>query len=322
MPAFPDLARTAEESADLTAGDLLDGPFQVELRGVLMQAIGCEGPLVVTQVLDGFGVPDTRNQDVPKPQRHGLYASPQFLGGRSMFVAVAAFASSIAALMAAKADLGGAWAPVDFATDADYVIPLAFTLADAATKYVVFGKPMRAPWGYATLARTYLSAHPFVDEALCEFLATDPLVYGLDLRSAVATLGTITGGHGWPHGWPHGWGTATPGSASCVNIGNQAVSPRVTIAAGTDTLANPSLLNLTTGQAWQIAITLAAGDFLVVDFAARSVLLNGTSDRGNLVVRPPSEWWQLQPGTNVVQFGGTGTGSPSANIEWHDGYLI
>lgn len=322
MPAFPDLARTSEESADLLVGDLLTGPFQVELRGVLMDSLACSGLVIGDkQFLDGFGVPDTRNQDVERAMRHGLHASPQYLGGRHMTVGVAAIASTLALLKTYKKSLGAAWAPIDADTDADFRLPMAFTLASLTDAYLVFGKPLRAPWNYQTLLKTYATQEPFVDAALCEFLATDPRIYSLILQSTAATLGTASGGHGWSRGWPHGWGTATPGSASCINAGNFQTYPRITIAAGTGMLSNPTVSNVTTGKSWQIALTLAAGDFLVVDFQEQTAKLNGTADRQSFVTRPPSTWWTLPPGTNTVQFTGTGTDA-TATIEWRDASLL
>lgn len=320
MPVYPDVARTASDAADITVGDLLTAPFQVELRGVLMDSIQCSNGLVITKFLDGFGVPQARNLDLERAQRHGLHASPQYLGGRSMKVAVGAFGSSLAALMTLKASLGTAWAPVDADTDADYVVPMAFTLGAASSKYVVFGKPMRAEWSYDLLVRTYGEQAPWAEAALCEFLATDPRIYSLPLQSAVATPGVISGGHGWPHGWAHGWGTATPGSATVVNGGNFPTYPRITFSPGASALVNPTIANATTGLSWQIALTINPGDVLVVDFAEQVARLNNTANRNTYIVRPPSSWWQLQPGSNLIQLAASGSGS--ATIEWRDAWMI
>ena len=302
-------------------GDLLDDVFQVELREVLFDSKNCDNGLVITEFLSGFGVPQTRNQEVNISLRHGQYASPQYLGARPMNISIAAWADSIANLMALKSNLGFAFAPIDAATDADFVIPLCFTLADAAEKYVVFGKPIRAEWVYNTLLRTYGSNNPFSDTAVCEFLATDPRIYSLTPKTGNLTLGVTTGGHGWPHGWPHGWGTATPGSATCINAGNFMTYPTITISAGAGAFTNPILTNATTGESWTIALGLAIGDTLVVDMAAQTALLGGTANRESLVTRPPSSWWALASGSNVIQLGGTGA-TGTAVVSWRDAYLI
>lgn len=304
----------------MPVGDLLTGPWQIELRETLFDGCDTEAGLIVAEMLDGFGVPPTRNADVLRPMTHGLFASPQYLGGRTMTVGIVAQAATYAALIALMESLGAAWAPV-VDTDPDRVVELAFTLGDASTKYLVFGKPMRAPWGYATLARTYDSTQPFTDAALCEFLATDPRIYDLTLESAALAAGTATGGHGWPHGWPHGWGSASPGSATATNDGNIATYPSFVIAANASAFSNPTLTNVTTGQSWSIALSIPASETLEVDFADRTVLLNGTADRSQFVTRPPSEWWAIEPGANTIELTGSGT-TGTATVQWRDAYLI
>ncbi len=64
---------------------------------------------------------------------------------------------------------------------------------------------------------------------------------------------------------------------------------------------NPSLTNLTTGQTVGFAsYSLAIGETLVIDFAAKTAKLNGvTNVRGSLTQR---DWWGLQPGVNEIAF--------------------
>lgn len=303
----------------MATGDLLTAEWQVELREVLMSAGECDQALVVTEWLDGFGVPDTRNADVNRAMRHGVYASPQYLGPRAMTMAVAARGADYDELLAAQVDLGTAWGPVDDA-DADLVVPLAFTLGDPATKYVVYGKPLRAAFGYKTLLRV----HPhmaFTEAALCEFLATDPRIYTLAEQTESLSLGVSSGGHGFPLGFPHGFGTATSGAADCVNAGNIDTYPVITVSAGGAGASAIALENTTTGESWEIVLTLAAGETLVVDMGEQTALLNGTASREPFVVRPPSVWWALQPGSNQVQLVATGAGT-TAVVAWHDAYLI
>lgn len=142
----------------MSTGDTLTDVFEVELRETHFAACAadCDDDyqLIITEFLDGFGVPQTRNADDQRPQRHGLFPSPQYLDGRTMTVAILAKAPDQAGLHSARVALGAAWAPV-VDTDDDLVIPLAFTLDDAAVKYVVYGKPLQARWGYRRTALLY-----------------------------------------------------------------------------------------------------------------------------------------------------------------------
>lgn len=305
---------------DEDAADLLTGAWQIALRGVLFDACDRAAPLVVSEFLDGFGVPTTRNDDKFRPQSHGLFASPQYLGGRPMVCSVAAKGASVAAVMDAQADLGWAWRPVDD-TDSDLVVPLAFTLADPATKYLVFGKPTRAAFGYKTLARVYESGAPFVEAALCEFLATDPRIYSADLSSTSSGTASTSGGLSFPFAFPFSFGATVLALVSAVNAGNFPTYPVFTITAGPSGLSGIRILNNTTGEEWSITLSLSSGDYLLVDMAEGSVLLNGAASRDSFVNRPPSSWWDLEPGTSSLEFIGTGAGSTFL-VEWRSAWML
>lgn len=304
----------------MALGDTLDGPWQIELRGVHFDGADClDSGLIVTDPIDGLGVPPTRDGDVPIPMRHGLFPSPQFLGGRQLVFGVAAIGTTSDEFHEAVRDLGRALAPVDPA-DSDLVVELAFTLDTLDRAYFVRGKPQRAATGYRVLARVAPRAY-FSEAAVCEFLATDPRVYGLDEHTANLTLGESSGGHGFPLGFPHGFGTATAGGANCENAGSIETYPTITVTAGGSGASAISLINTTTGAEWEISLSLDAGDTLVVDMGEQTALLNGTADRSPFVIRPPSEWWALLPGDNEVTLVASGVGT-SAVVAWHDAYLL
>lgn len=317
MPTYPPAPPGGGVVPD-NLGDLLTDTWQIELRETLF-AVDCDGPHVVVEFLDGFGVPATRDADEPRPQQHGLFASPQFLGGRSMTTGIAALADTYAELIAAKEALGGAWKPVNEVVDGAKVVPLVFTLGDAATSYLVWGKPQRAVWDYAKLLRLQPEVQ-YADAALCEFLAVDPRLYSLDLLTDSATPSTSSGGFSFPLGpFPFAFGSASPGSITANNAGNIESYPAITVEAITD-LSGITLTNVTTGESWSITLTVAAGDFLVVDMGERTVYLSGTASRSSLVNRPGSDWWAVQPGDNTLQFSASGDGT--ATFAWRSAWLI
>lgn len=305
----------------MAVGDLLTEPWSIELREVLFAMCDeCVSPLIITAWLDGFGVPETRDGDVERPMAHGFFASPQFLGARTMTVAIMARAESSDALYAAVTALGRAWAPVSV-EDPDLVIPMAFTMDDPNRRFVVYGKPKRAAFGYANHAKftevgTYIS-----DAALCEFIATDPLIYNLDEDTATATLGETFGGLAFPHGFPHGFGSTVNGNQLAINAGSIATYPVITVTAGGAGATDIELINVTTDKSWSIDLGVAAADTLVVDMAARTAMLGGVADRTAFVIRPPSEWWALEPGTNEVALHATGDGTV-AEVAWHSAWLL
>lgn len=304
----------------MAEGDLISGAWQVELQGVLFDALACDG-IIIVDFLDGFGVPAGRSYDVQRPLRHGLYAGPQYLDGRTLTMGVAVTGDSFAEMLSRQRQVAAAFAPVRD-TDADRVVPLVFTLADGNQKYRVVGKPIRAEWNYRKALRVQRSSSVvWNDGALCEFLATDPRVYANTLETATATLGSSSGGHAFPLGFPHGFGTATSGAAVCTNDGNIVTHPTITVTAGASGASGISLQNETTGDEWSITLTLNAGETLVVDMDAHTALLNGTTSRTEFVNRPPSVWWGLEPGVNSVRLLATGDGT-TALVAWRDAYVM
>lgn len=177
-------------------GDTITNAWQTELRGVLLDAqAGCEGGLVITEWWDGFGVPQGRVNLAQKPLRHGLYPGPQYMDGRTMVCAVRARANTWAELRALMMNLGTAFSPVeDTATLLGFTIPMIFTLDDLQ-KYRVYGIPTRAEWGYqGTVLYQDPIPYLFADQALCEFLATDPLIYANDVSAATIGGGALPPG--------------------------------------------------------------------------------------------------------------------------------
>lgn len=297
----------------MAAGDLLTGAFQIELRSILMEANNTHAGLIVQDWFDGLGVPPTRNDDKLRPQQHGAFASPQYLGERVLTWTVVPRGTSPSTTLDRIEDLGTAMSPV-LDTDTDLVIELAFTLADGGQKYLCYGKPGRAAFGYRNYLRTYDRGQgTLADAAVCEFICTDPRIYDATLQTTSTGLGSSTGGWdvgGWS--FPFGFGTSTPGTAAVTNAGNIRTYPTILITAGGSGLSGIVITNNATGEQWSINITLAAADTLTIDMLNHTVLLNGSATRASLVNRPPSVWFGLDPGNTSVSWTGTGAGSTMA----------
>lgn len=70
-------------------------------------------------------------------------------------------------------------------------------------------------------------------------------------------------------------------------------------------------------------LTVEAGHFLLIDASARTVLLDGVTDRRGALDLSVSSWWQLAPGDNDLLFVPARSGSPSAvTVTWRDSYFL
>lgn len=91
---------------------------------------------------------------------------------------------------------------------------------------------------------------------------------------------------------------ATVYSATVTNSGTVATAPTISYTA-TGSVASVYFLNATAGKTIWINQPLVNTDVLSVDFAARTVTLNGVTVSGVLSV--DSRWWDLAPGANTVR---------------------
>lgn len=93
--------------------------------------------------------------------------------------------------------------------------------------------------------------------------------------------------------------------ATVVNAGTFATRPTVVFQGP---VTDPAIVNLTQGKTLAFNVTITSGQTLVVDFANRSVLLDGTVSRAYTIAYG-SAWWDLQPGSNDIQYAGVGSGT-------------
>lgn len=110
-------------------------------------------------------------------------------------------------------------------------------------------------------------------------------------------------------------------STTITQAGSMGAWPTVTISGP---VTGPTLTNVTTGFTVSFpGLVVPAGETLVLDFAARTVLLGGTADRYSFLDFAASTWWQLAPGANEIVFDGDAiTTGAQAVFAWHHTYLI
>lgn len=100
-------------------------------------------------------------------------------------------------------------------------------------------------------------------------------------------------------GFSFGFGGTVVGSdgAFVTNSGNRPTPPTFTIYGPVDT---PIIIDDTYGHTLQFNIILGAGETLVVDSLNRTVKLNGTTNRRNVLI--DGDWFFLQPGQTFLRF--------------------
>ena len=149
-----------------------------------------------------------------------------------------------------------------------------------------------------------------------QFACADPLIYSTTQHTASTGLPSPTAGLSFNVTFPAAFGASAGGSVVVTNAGNYATRPVITI---TGPCINPYVSNGT--DFMQFDISLAASDVLVIDMAAKSVVLNGSASRYNTVTTG-SAWWGLAPGDSTFTFS-SGDGShvaATATVQWYDAW--
>ena len=281
----------------MAVGDLITQAFQLELNGLLMGP----GTVFVTRELDLWSAPDVRAGETTRAQQHGLFPGLDWLGGRTVAASFYVTGATDPIEVANRQALAAAW---NMPTSG--VSQLAWQ-EDDGVKYCLFGKPRLAS--------------PRVEPRIptdCRFLATDPRIYANTPSTASTALATSGGGFVVPAVVP--WSGGSGGSGSTMSCTNAGTIPTGWVATFTGPLVGPALTHVNSGKVINLAGgSLAAGETLVVDSAARTVLLNGTASRYSWLTAT-SQWFDLAPGANAVNLTGA-SGAGTVQLAWRSAWL-
>lgn len=138
-----------------------------------------------------------------------------------------------------------------------------------------------------------------------EWRAVDPRFYADEETVENVAQASSTGGLTFPLTYPRTYGS---GGSGVVFLENEGKADTFMVATITGPGGGPRVEHVGLGLQVNMAdLTLGSGETVVVDFQARSVLLNGTSDRFNTLTSN-SRFFPLKPGLNEIRFA-TATGS-------------
>jgi hypothetical protein len=149
-----------------------------------------------------------------------------------------------------------------------------------------------------------------------QFESAYPFLLAQVEKSHVISLATGGGGTVPPPTMPMELSFGQGGSVVAGNDGNAICHPTVRINGP---VATPALKNATTGKELQFNITLLSGEYLDVDFKAKTIVDNQGVNRYSA---KSGEWWYLNPGSNTVQFvANTYDASALVNFYWRPAWL-
>ena len=253
-----------------------------------------------------MSTPSIRTADVPRSGRNGVTPGPDLLGAGKVVFDLHVLGSDLATMEGYVADLTEAFAP----SSSD--IALDVRMSGTPDEYRFYGRPRGVEVAWPRTTRNG------VCRARALFVATDPLRYSTTESTASTGLTTLSGGLDFPATAPFVFGTA--GDSSVMDCTNDGTIATPWVATFSGPLTAPELVHLGSGKRITLSgATLAAGETLVVDSDARTVLLEGTASRYSWLAAA-SQWFDIEPGANSVQLLGA-SGSGSVSLAWRSAWI-
>lgn len=134
-----------------------------------------------------------------------------------------------------------------------------------------------------------------------ELEAGDPLFYAEEMTPYGTPMRTGSSGRTYPRIYPLLYGALGEGGFIVVhNAGNESSDSVLRVHGPIDT---PIIYNSTQERYLKFDISIPAGDYLEINTASHTALLNGTGNRRS-TLNPLSQWWTLEPGDNEIRFQG------------------
>lgn len=287
----------------MAVGDLVTTDWMVEFNG---DVVG-DGEVASLVMVEGLSdLPAVRTADKELLRRHGLHPGDDFMGGKDIILTLEIGASGTS-LDTEIENLSAAFQPGD---EREMVFQIPGVAGGG--KSIVYARPraMSAPqnlqWVYGL---------PVVTVRLA---ASDPRLYAFTESTETDTLPTTEGGMEFNETPPITFGAvSTGGLFTCTNAGTFETWPVIKL---TGPVTDPVVYNTTSGEHLAFDITVASGDYLLIDSGARTVLLNGTASRYS-TLEVGSNWWPLAAGDNEIRYEAATTTSSNITLTWRSAWL-
>ncbi|MFG3048144.1 phage distal tail protein [Streptomyces sp. NPDC048241] len=281
----------------------IDG-LQATLGSLRLGAVDSTGAAWRLQTLEGWDSPDVRAEYQEREADHGAWASPVYLGSRPITLGGIIEAPDRSTLQAAMDQLSA-----------------AVTLTD--TTLTVWEQTPRQ----CTVRRSGKLLTQYVTDRVATWsalvTAADPRRYEITQQTGTTGLPATTGGLTFPVTFPITFSATTvSGQIIATNAGNIGTRPVITITGPVSTPVVSALYPDGTVRQLLYSLDLAAGDTLVIDVDAHSVLLaGGVSRRRFLTVS--GGWPAVPPGASVAfQFqAATYTPTAALTVAWRSAWM-
>lgn len=278
-----------------------DFSFMLTDTGVVLNTDDITPPFVDITMIRGLDSAPIRTTERDHEGTDGGFMDAELEKGRPIILEGMAYVNDGATVETFLDQLKENWAPRRIA------VPL-YVKKPGVPERVLFVKPLGVRYDIDAMRRVGCTNIQF------QAFAEDPRIYTGELVSENMSLGAIAGdGFGFPFGFPFGFGTlpSTDDGRFFENLGNRSTPVVFTISGPVTT---PIILNETAGRELKFNITLAVDETLVIDTAARTVLLNGSVNRRNAL--EDGNWFFFQKGMTFIRFRAATMTSANLNVQY------
>ena len=289
----------------MAAGDLITTDWQVEYRSLLT---GGDTAYSLVQVEGLVDMPSVRPADQVLSRRHGAHPGDDFVDVRSVVLTFELYAADDTTFASVVEALQLAFRPGGDEQAMVFQIP---GVADGG-KALIWCRPRRRQM---PVNLEWFHRLPI---ATIEMVATDPLVYANTESEGSTTLPSAGGGMTFPETPPITFGTVSTGGTITAVNGGSFDTDVVFRVDGPAT--DPRIESLTAGKTIAVNITLATGEYLLIDTKSRTVLLGGTTSRYSFL-DSSSRWFSLAPGTNEITFRASTSTVATLSARWRSAWM-
>ncbi len=295
----------------MAAGDLITSDGQIEWGGLLLGSGTAYRWSGDDDALTGWeDAPGLDRGSVPRPARHGSWAGRDYAQERVVSWKCMVGSGDVSEFGALVKALRRATAISDHDEDAPLVIrtrggETLLAYGKIAQRFIPNNKAAGIGRGTASL----------------QWICTDPRRYSVTEHSTLIPQPSAGSGLVYPITYPLDFGTAgDSGSRLVDNAGDAAASPVLTI---TGPCTTPAVIQVASGLRFELDLVLAAGESVVVDTGANTVLLGGVADRffSMTAASVPPELFTLPLGETELAFRAAAYGGGAqCTVTWRDAY--
>lgn len=261
---------------------------------------GVDTGYIVVSTVEGLDAPEYREDTYDKPGEDGIVLSSLLYGARVVTFPGELIATDAATYETRRRALVAACA-IQRDDDGQPTPTVVSLTTQAGNSYFFRGYPRRPvlPNEWGTTGKFNLN-----------FVVPDGLLYENDQL----LFGPITppsgGGVLVPADVPASLAGTTGGAETVTNPGNTTSKPVLTLYGP---LTNPYVSNTGTGTYMQLNYTIAGGNYVVIDMANKTIMLNGNSSILS-VKESGSDWFGIVPGSNSISLS-TSSSSDTGNLQ-------